>query len=574
MSKLQLASDFALPLDVAGEALSILATRGAGKSFTAAVIVEELFSAEVQVVVIDPTGVFWGLRGSGEKEGLPIYVFGGQHGDLPLEATAGELIADLAVENEHSFVLDLSNLDTKRQQTRFMRAFAERLYRRKAQHRSTLHLVIDEADEVCPQRPLGKDEPFLLGAMEAIVRRGRSRGLGVTLITQRSAALNKNVLALSDTLLVLRTTSPQDRKAIDDWIRHHHLADELGVLDTLPALRTGTAWVWSPVRDILKQIEIRHIRTFDSYRSPKPGETPKQPRRMAEIDLEELGRRMSATVERARAADPRNLRKRIEELEAQLRKRPVETTFEQVPVEVPVLSGSEIDDLESVVQQMRDAASQAVAPIIAKADEILFAISERKLTDSRIVREVKSQRGVELTRPRPLTEPKAGAITVNGFEPSNSQKKVLDAIAWLESMSLEADRTRVGFLAGYTQSSGHFSNMLSKLNTAGVIAYPRPGAVALTDTGKQLATYPREALTTSDVHERVMSKLQPVQQRVLQAILDVYPEDISRAELAEKTGYEAGSGHFSNLISSLSKLGVIARAGAGFVRAEDLLFIG
>src|SRR5574341_490489 len=175
---LAISKDLSLPLDVAGEALGILATRGAGKSYTAAVLVEELFDASVQVVVLDPTGVWWGLRGSEEKGGLPVYVFGGSHGDLPLEATAGGLFADLAVDERVSFVLDLSSFDTKGEQTRFVRAFAERLYRRKSQNRETLHLVIDEADEFAPQRPLGKDEPFMLGAVESIVRRGRSRGLG------------------------------------------------------------------------------------------------------------------------------------------------------------------------------------------------------------------------------------------------------------------------------------------------------------------------------------------------------------------------------------------------------------
>ena len=117
---LKISDDFSLPVDVAGEAIGILATRGAGKSFTSAVLVEELFDAGIQVVVLDPTGVYWGLRGASEKKGgLPLYVFGGEHGDLPLEASSGELFADLAVEEPHSMVFDLSGFDTKSQQTRF-----------------------------------------------------------------------------------------------------------------------------------------------------------------------------------------------------------------------------------------------------------------------------------------------------------------------------------------------------------------------------------------------------------------------------------------------------------------------
>jgi hypothetical protein len=565
MSTLKISTDFSLPLDVAGEALGILATRGAGKSFTSAVLVEELFDAGVQTIVLDPTGVYWGLRGSGQKQGLPIYVFGGSHGDLPLEPTAGGLLADLAVDENNSFVIDLSGFDTKGEQTRFMRSFAERLYRRKAQKRDTLHLVVDEADEFAPQKPLGKDEPFMLGAMEAIVRRGRSRGLGVTLITQRSAALNKNVLDLVETLIVMRTLGPRDRKAIEGWISHHELADELGVLDSLPSLRTGSAWVWSPVRDILQRIDVRKIRTFDSYRTPKPGEAQPQPRAMAPIDLEDLGKRMAATVERAKAADPRELRKRIEELERELRRRPVEQTIKEVAVEVPVLSETVISELETMVAQLRDAASAIVDPLIEKTNEILHALSERHRLDQRAVRQVSTGAASASTRPAP--DPDA-----NGFSPTNSQQKVLDAIAWLEAMGLEADRLRVGFIAGYRQS-GNFSNLISSLNTAGAVIYPRAGAVALTDLGQQLAERPGTALTTTEIQERVMSILTRPQQRVLQTVLDSYPDDISREELAHKTDYSHSSGNFSNLVSNLTTLGLISRSRAGYVRAEDVMFV-
>lgn len=560
---LTIAKDFALPVDVAGEAIGILATRGAGKSFTSAVLVEELFQAGIQVVVLDPTGVYWGLRGSGDKKGaLPIYVFGGEHGDLPLESSSGELFADLAVEESHSFVLDLSGFDTKSQQTRFVRSFAERLYRRKARDRATLHLVIDEADEFAPQRPLGKDEPAMLGAMEAIVRRGRSRGLGCTLITQRSAALNKNVLTLAETLILLRTPGPQDRKAVEGWISHHYLADELGVLDSLPGLRTGTAWIWSPVRDILKQVEIRPIRTFDSYRTPKPGESLPAPRNVAPIDLTELGNRMVATVERAKAADPRELHKRIQELEKQLRQRPTEETVKEVIVEIPVLTESEVGDLETVVREMRDAVAGVTQNVAAVADRLLVALSERRRVDQRALRVLQS------TGELPAAAEPASS---NGFRPTSSQKRVLDAVAWLESMGLEADRRRVGFIAGYTQS-GNFNNLISALNSAGALRYPRPGAVALTDTGTALAEVPTMALTTSEIQDRVMAKLTPAQQRVLQAVLDVYPDDVSREDLASRTGYTQ-SGNFNNIVSRLSALGLIDRTRAGFVRAEDMMFV-
>src|SRR5207253_4107504 len=61
----------------------------------------------------------------------------------------------------------------------------------------------------CPQRPF-KGEERLLGSFEDIVRRGRARGLGVTLITQRAAVISKNVLTQTEVLVCLRVMAPQD----------------------------------------------------------------------------------------------------------------------------------------------------------------------------------------------------------------------------------------------------------------------------------------------------------------------------------------------------------------------------
>src|ERR1043166_823800 len=107
-------------------------------------------------------------------------------------------------------------------------------------------LVIDEADAIAPQKPY-KGEERMLGAAEDIVRRGGQRGIGSTLITQRSAVLNKNVLTQIQLLIVLRTISPQDLAAIDAWIDVHGTEDERKILKgSLPSLPTGDAWFWSP----------------------------------------------------------------------------------------------------------------------------------------------------------------------------------------------------------------------------------------------------------------------------------------------------------------------------------------
>jgi hypothetical protein len=293
---LRIAIDLDLPLDVVTQPIAILARRGAGKTYTASVIVEEVIGAKVPVVVLDPTGAWWGLRSSvdGDRPGLPVIIFGGDHGDVPLEPTAGKVIADVVIEHPGAYVVDLSSFESKAAEVRFAAEFLERLYRAKKRETGPLLLVVDEADIFAPQRPIpGTESPRTLGATEAIVRRGRIKGLGNLLITQRAAVLNKNVLTQTEVLVVMQTTGPQDRAAIDEWIAGNGTREERDeVLGSLASMERGEAWVWSPsFLRILQRVRIRARTTFDSSRTPEAGEVAIAPRAFAKVDLEQLGAR-------------------------------------------------------------------------------------------------------------------------------------------------------------------------------------------------------------------------------------------------------------------------------------------
>src|SRR4051794_974031 len=152
---LQLAADLSLPLDAVTQTFAILARKGAGKTHTAMVMMEEMVKANLQVAALDPLGAWWGLRSSadGQRPGLPVTIIGGEHGDVPLEPTAGKVIADLVVEHGGSFVIDMSLFESNSAQDKFAMEFGERIYRAKASNRSPLHLMVDEADSFAPQRP-------------------------------------------------------------------------------------------------------------------------------------------------------------------------------------------------------------------------------------------------------------------------------------------------------------------------------------------------------------------------------------------------------------------------------------
>lgn len=319
MKSLRISDSLSFPLDSVTQTFADLGIRGSGKTNTGVVMMEEMMKAQQQAVALDPTDAWYGIRSSsdGKGDGFKVIIMGGPHGDLPLQGSNGTIMAEFVVDSGASVVFSLRHLSIT-DQRRFAQDFAERLYdlKGKPENRTPLHIFIDEADEFVPQRiPHGFERMF--GAYDRLVRRGRSSGIGLTLISQRPQVLNKDVLSQCETLICHRLLHKLDRKAIEAWIEAH---DTEGQSDTfmaaLASLERGTAWIWSPAwLDVFRQVPIRFRETFDSSFTPKAGQKVKTAAKLAAVDLEVLKQRLSATIEKAKQDDPRELRKKIAELE-------------------------------------------------------------------------------------------------------------------------------------------------------------------------------------------------------------------------------------------------------------------
>lgn len=574
MTALKIARGFALPLDLVTEATAIVATRGAGKSSASAVIVEEAFALGVQSVVFDRTGVYWGLRSNvdGDGEGLPIYVLGGPHGDVPLETHAGGLIADLVVDSGHSFVLDLSDF-SKSAAIKFAADFLERLYDRKARSRTTTLIVMDEAHFYAPQTPRGGfkgDSARLMGAMEDMVGLGRSRGLGVVLTTQRTQSLNKAILDLIETLLVMRMLSPRARDAVQDWIREKQEDDREGVIATLDSLPTGTAWVWSPLRGILKKVPIRRIKTFDSFETPKPGQTQVEPTARKELDLAALGEQMQATAERAKENDPAELRRKIRDLNRELERRPVEQevverTVEvpiEVPIEVPVVSDEQIELLQSIAGELRDVGDAASA-LRAVADQIESAVKSARTPPREQVPE-RASRPAASPRP-PKREPQP---TVEVGDLSSYAVGLLQTLA--ERYPMRLTRSQISMFSGRKPRSSAFSAALADITRGGYVAVEH-GQYELTEAGIDVVgDVASEPATGAELLDMWRSALPGYERDLFDALVDAGDDGLTRPELAERTGRSLTSSAFSAAISTLSKNG-LAEVSSGIVRATQTL---
>lgn len=292
VTTLRLSESCPLPLETVTETIAVLGRRGSGKTHTASVLAEEMLKVGAQVIIIDPLDVWKGLRTSadGKSDGFPVVVFGGDDGDLPLEGKEGVGLADAIIETGISAIISLRHL-SKGAARRFVGDFCEQLYQRKgeAKYQAPLHLIVDEADAFVPQRPQ-PDGMKAYGALDTIVRRGRSSGFGTSLISQRAAVIAKDVLTQTEILICHQTTGPQDKKALQGWVDAH---DDEGrgkeFLNSLAKLAVGQAWVWSPaLLRLFKLINVRRRETFDSSSTPKAGEQRFTQRQTAKVDLTQL----------------------------------------------------------------------------------------------------------------------------------------------------------------------------------------------------------------------------------------------------------------------------------------------
>lgn len=586
MKQLRLAPDFTLPIDAVTAAIGIVAMRGVGKTYLSSVLIEEMLKHGQPVCIADPLGVWWGLRSSsdGKSPGFPIVVLGGEHGDLPLTEDMGVGVAQLVIEQRVPVVIDLK-LFNKAQRVRFMTAFAEKLFH---SNREPLHLVLDEADMFAPQKVF-KGGERLLGAIDDIVRRGRTRGLGITMITQRPAVLNKDVLNMIDVLVALRLLAPQDRDAVDQWVKAKATPEQRKeFMDSLASLPIGTAWFWSPAwLDVFQKVAIRQRETFDSSKTPKVGEIQIKPRSLAEIDLTALQAQFAESIKEAESNDPKHLKKRVADLERQLSVKP-KTAPAPEPViqrvEVPVLQDGQLQRLEAVG---KDAVSKG-EQLMAFGREIQ-ALVMKALSHGQSVKELSKsvekgyrQAAVPVMRQRPVTisnfdRPVATVIFENGdgdeqpVKINAGARKMLAAMAQRHPTLLT--RKQVAMLSHLSHKSGTFSNYLADLRRARFMV-DQNGMMTITEAGFSFLgdDVPEQPQGTAALMAMWRGSLNLGAYRMLEAVVDCYPDGLTRTELAEAVDLSAKSGTYSNYLADLRRAGLLNEKG-GVIYATDDLFL-
>ncbi len=112
-----------------------------------------------------------------------------------------------------------------------------------------LMLVVEEAHNYCPQQgKVASSKVF-----RSIASEGRKFGLGMTIITQRPAKVDKNVLSQCNTQMILKVTNPNDLRAITSSVE----GLRSGMSDEIQRLPIGVALVMGGNIQMPLLVEVR-----------------------------------------------------------------------------------------------------------------------------------------------------------------------------------------------------------------------------------------------------------------------------------------------------------------------------
>lgn len=555
---IKLAADLDLPDNGVTQTWGFIARKGAGKTYAAGKLVEEFARLGAPVIVIDPVGTWYGLRlaADGKGPGLAIPVFGGEHGDIPLEAARGEDVARLLVRTGSSAVIDVSSF-RKNERKRFVAEFAERLFHEAKSNRVPRVVVFEEAQVFAPQRTSNGEER-MLGAVEDIVRLGRNYGLGSVLISQRPQSVNKEVLNQVEALFVGQLSGPQERKAIEQWVVERE--GDRKWLSELPELPVGTMMLWSPQwLRVLKKVRILKKATFDASATPELGKKLQRAQTLAQVDVA-------------------GLRAALEEMGPKAAAAARSSGVKAVAATVAPATAAEVEELRRLRSDV--AALRAVA---AQGDQLRSRLSNLGLRLDAMAQEIvafMNERGAAAPMPPARAEAPARAARAASPRPPASSSdpglragvlRMLEALATFYPGTMT--KAQLARAAKMKITGGTFATYWSTLKQQALIEEAEPKLFRATEDGL-MRLGGRRPEVPNTLAGRVAfwnERLRAGEQRILEVVLNGGKSGWTRAGLAAAVEMAEGGGTFATYLSTLTTNRLVTKRDGALVPHPWLL---
>jgi hypothetical protein len=518
--------------------LLIQANSGAGKSWAIRRLLEQTYG-DCQHIVLDVEGEFHSLRQRFD------YVLAGKDGDCPADLKSAALLARRLLELSVSAIIDISELGTQRRL--FVQRFLDSLIEAPRDLWHPALIVVDEAHMFCPEA--GKAESA--DAVKDLMTRGRKRGFGGVLATQRISKLHKDAAAEANNKLIGRSVQDIDMK---------RAADELGFTSRedmlkLRRLQPGEFYAFGPAisADVVHfkvgAVETTHPKAGGRAAAPTP------PRERIQKVLAQLADLPHEAEEEARTAD--ELRGRVRELERELRSARAVSRAAPPPklerVNVPLLEEKHVRTLSKLFERF-DALVKEVGVALG---EVVADRATRGPSNTRKALADALARPTPTPAPPPRAAPTIAARSVTAGlpgsqRPTPAQQRLLDTIRVIEQFGIEPDLEVVAAWAKSHPRSKGFANNIGALRSMGFV-----DGFRLTPEGQAAAT---GAFTPrGTVEDIVMSSVSPAQRRIVELVLQ-HQNGLSQEVLGELLNCHPRTKSLANNVGALRSRGVVSKS--------------
>lgn len=233
---------------------AVIGTSGSGKSYAVGVLAEELIKNRVPFALVDTEGEHGGLRERYEV----VQVGDGRDADLRWENTDLTQLAREAPDMP-PLVLDVSRA---KDQKAVVAELVAGIYGEVEKRRTPYLIIVEEADRFIPQ------QGERLGIFLEIARRGRKRGLGLVVCSQRPSMVDKNVLSQCGSQLIGKLVVQNDLKAVTQFFGGR-------VPSELTSIQGGTFHALGQISPVPSVVQVRERATTPYGYTPVIGSAPR-----------------------------------------------------------------------------------------------------------------------------------------------------------------------------------------------------------------------------------------------------------------------------------------------------------
>lgn len=520
---------------------------GSGKSYLLRLIAEGI-ADKIPTIIIDPEGEFFTIR-----EHCSMILVGAS-GEIRIDPKSAGHVARGLLEQSCSAIIDLSDLPQRYHQAYvgdFIRSMMSAP--RKLWHPTLI--AIDEAHRFCPE---GGKQTECGEAIKDLASRGRKRGYGVMMLTQRISKVSKDAAAECTNQILGLTTLDLDIKRSADM-----LGMKTAEAKVLNGLKPGEWFAHGPAFDHHGVCRFRAVKPITA---PPKGPGQATPPIRDEGVLAKLAESVAKSLENT--DEPLTLEEAMTQIEEQ---RKTIKTLERNKVNSK--DTRRIIELEAKLANadQKYTETQLQDLLNKQRKEIISAV--RSAVDGAF-----NDTHTEIPAPSPTPTPSrvvehrsAPSPTASSEGISASQQRVLDAIGWFEGVGIALPTTKQ-IAARASISVRHAQNLLSELSGMEMVQRMN-GTAKLTVVGRSVVDIPSSG-TLKELHVSLMNlkSLSGSAKSVLEYIIEntnQAGDALSTSTIAD--GLRISKRHAQNLLSEISSVGIIDRAN-GYARATEVLY--